>query len=1050
MRRTILLFAGAVIPAIAADLSVDRIEAVQVVQTTDYSIPFVAGKKTVARVFLKVSGSGGAAVGGVTAVLRGYRGASEMAGSPLRPSNGPIAAPVSPDRNETDHSLNFALPEEWTAAGTLNLTAEANPTRSVAEESYDNNTGTAAISFLAGGDLRLAHLRVCAAGGFLCPAPIGSSLADWLRKVFPVRDGGVEFYPLNITWSYPLVATAEERSEFLAAVSERRNLVEFAEARLSDRLVVWTPPALFSGLAGFDPLDLAGAGRAIAVADTSATDLPKQPQSRWFDASVKDADSPAITLAREVARNLGLRRAGSQEACGSEDMTGETGFDTAQMKAVSSARYDLMSYCYPPAENIWISPAHYRELFRADLAAPAATPPAEYAVVTGWAARDGSAGGLNPAYRITSIAAGAPPDSAGNHCLRFFGPEGRLAEYCFTLGFAAVRSGEAIEREHFSVKAPWPVGTVRLALMRGETELASLAATGSSPTVTILSPQAGEKWSGRKTIAWSASDSGGQPLRYAVLYSADGGSQWLPLDSGFSGTQLTVDTAEFEANAQVYLRVLATNGLETAAATAGPIEILAAPRMEIVSTALDFGKTPVGGTATLNAVVANRGSKALKVTGVQSDQKSFAAAGAAVVEVPARGTAEVAVSFRPTSSGEVSGTVSILGDDSENPALTVPVKGTGIVPRAEVSPASLAFGEVNAGEPKNLPLTLRNTGEAPLTVSAAARSNARFSGVSPTVPFSVASGGRQEIVIRFLPMAAGEQSGKLVLSTNDPNRAGITVALTGTGKALAGDARAEVSASIIEFGSIAIGQSKELTVNVNAVSVSPVTVSALSIDNARFTIVSPAAPFSVPAGRSTTVRIRFTPDSATAFRGALTITNNSTTKPTLTVALAGWGIPAGTAVLQEDDGSFEDVVVPYEGVSEVFMVNRLTPPSYPATLTKVQIYFHDRGDGPGANASIGLLYGAPDSSGQITSLRVMAVRVKETGRFNEYELTTPFTIESGDFAVGFHSNLSTGDRPAAIDITNAEKGRSLFSIDGKVFGPVPGVFGFRAVVTLGR
>lgn len=1050
MRYTILLFAGVVVPALAADLSVDRIEAVQVVQTTDYSIPFVAGKKTVARVFLKASGSGGAAVGGVTAVLRGYRGASEIAGSPLRPSNGPFSAPVSPDRNETDHSLNFVLPEEWTAAGTLNLAAEVNPSRSVAEENYENNFGTAAIAFLAGGDLRLAHLRVCASGGTACPSPIGAGMADWLRKVFPIREGGVEFYPLNITWRYPLVTTAEERSKFLAALSERRNLVEFAESRLSDRLVVWTPPALFSGLTGFDPLDLAGAGRAIAVADTSATDLPKQPQSRWYDATIKDAASPAITLAREVARNLGLRRAGSQEACGSEDMTSETGFDTAQMKAVSSSKFDLMSYCYPPSENIWISPAHYRQLANADLAAPAAAPPAEYAVVTGWAARDGSAGGLNPAYRITSIATGPPSDSSGNHCLRFFGPEGRLVDHCFTLGFATVRSGEAIEHEHFSVKAPWPAGTVRLALMRGETELASLTAAGSSPTVTILSPQAGEKWSGRKTVEWSAQDTGGSTLRYAVLYSSDGGSQWLPLDSGLTGTQITVDTAEFEANGQVHLRVLATNGLETAVATTGPIEILAAPRMEIVSTALDFGKTPVGGTTTLNVAVANRGSKVLKVTGVQSDQKSFAAAGGAVVEVPARGTAEVAVGFRPTSSGEVSGTISILGDDPENPVLTVPVKGTGTVPRAEVSPANLAFGEVNAGETKNLSLTLSNTGEAPLTVSAAALSNAQFSVVSPVVPFDVASGGRQEIVIRFLPVAAGAQSGNLVLSTNDPNRAGIAVPLTGTGKALAGDARAEVSASVLEFGSIAVGQSKELTVSVNAVSVSPVTVSALSIDNARFTIVSPAAPFSVPAGRSTAVRIRFTPDSATAFRGALTITNNSTNKPTLTVALAGWGIPAGTAVLQEDDGSFEDVVVPYEGVSEVFLVNRLTPPSYPATLTKVQIYFHDRGDGPGVNASIGLLYGAPDSSGQITSLRVMAVRVKEIGRFNEYELTTPFTIESGDFIVGFHTNLSTGDRPAALDITNAEKGRSLLSTDGKVYGPVPGVFGFRAVVTLGR
>jgi hypothetical protein len=134
------------------------------------------------------------------------------------------------------------------------------------------------------------------------------------------------------------------------------------------------------------------------------------------------------------------------------------------------------------------------------------------------------------------------------------------------------------------------------------------------------------------------------------------------------------------------------------------------------------------------------------------------------------------------------------------------------------------------------------------------------------------------------------------------------------------------------------------------------------------------------------------------------------------------------------------------------MVTRLTPPSYPATLTKVRIYFHDQGDGPARYNSIGLLYGAVASGGTIdgTSPRVGSVLVKAVGEFNEYELPNPLTIESGDFIVGFNTAAREGSAPAALDLTSAQKGCSFFSIDGRVFYPVAGVFPFRAVVTLGK
>jgi len=165
-------------------------------------------------------------------------------------------------------------------------------------------------------------------------------------------------------------------------------------------------------------------------------------------------------------------------------------------------------------------------------------------------------------------------------------------------------------------------------------------------------------------------------------------------------------------------------------------------------------------------------------------------------------------------------------------------------------------------------------------------------------------------------------------------------------------------------------------------------------------------------------------------------------------------VPAtsGTVVLKLDDGVFETTLQPPEGAQDLFMVNRLTPPAYPATLNKVQIYFHANGDGPGVNRRVGLLTGAAAEGAAVdgTRLRAKDEPIREVGKFNEYDVP-PVTIESGDFVVGFYTNVTPESRPAAIDASTQLAGKALVSVDGRTFSPsVAGVFGFRAVVTLGK
>src|SRR5258706_15194231 len=98
-------------PAHAADIAIDHIEFVQVVQFGYTNVPLVAGKTTVVRVFLASSGNDGQ---DVTSGISGTMVADSLPDT-LRPFGLPAIAPAGPpDQNNQQHSLNFLLPRSWT------------------------------------------------------------------------------------------------------------------------------------------------------------------------------------------------------------------------------------------------------------------------------------------------------------------------------------------------------------------------------------------------------------------------------------------------------------------------------------------------------------------------------------------------------------------------------------------------------------------------------------------------------------------------------------------------------------------------------------------------------------------------------------------------------------------------------------------------------------------------------------------------------------------------------------------------------------------------
>src|ERR1035438_6621917 len=78
-----------------------------------------------------------------------------------------------------------------------------------------------------------------------------------------------------------------------------------------------------------------------------------------------------------------------------------------------------------------------------------------------------------------------------------------------------------------------------------------------------------------------------------------------------------------------------------------------------------------------------------------------------------------------------------------------------------------------------------------------------------------------------------------------------------------------------DFGSVAVGSSKTLTVTATNSGPASVTVSGAAISTKYFSLVAPSLPVTVAAGQSTVIGIKFTPNAAGAFNATLSITSDS-------------------------------------------------------------------------------------------------------------------------------------------------------------------------------
>lgn len=327
----------------------------------------------------------------------------------------------------------------------------------------------------------------------------------------------------------------------------------------------------------------------------------------------------------------------------------------------------------------------------------------------------------------------------------------------------------------------------------------------------------------------------------------------------------------------------------------------AAPTIALSPGTLNFGNVNPGATASLPSVIQNTGSAALTVTAIArctspATSAEFTwTAPALPFTVAAGASATLSAHYAPTAAGTDTGCIALTTNASNGPTTNLAVNGTGVVPaapRIAVAPTSLAFGNVTVAASSPLTFTISNTGTAALTgtVARASGTSTEFA-VSPA-SFNVAAGGSQVVTVTYGPTGTGADAGSIAVSSNDTTAPTSSVTLSGTGVAAPAPAIA-LSPASLTFGSVTVGGSSSLTVQVQNPGTAPLSVTAVSrcanpVTSAEFGW-SPAAPFTVAAGGSTTVTVTYTPTAAGADAGCLAFSSNDTARPVVSLDVSGTG-----------------------------------------------------------------------------------------------------------------------------------------------------------------
>ena len=427
---------------------------------------------------------------------------------------------------------------------------------------------------------------------------------------------------------------------------------------------------------------------------------------------------------------------------------------------------------------------------------------------------------------------------------------------------------------------PRIVGTIDL----GVYEVVSTSAANISPNSLSFGGQApGTSSAPQSATLASAGSTGFQITSFQIAgdFSATTTCPALGQPGGFAGVasgNACTYSVSFAppANAPIgpltgTLTVNGTNGASLVVSLSGTA-LSPNPTASLSTNNLQFPLQQTGTTSAPQALtLTNLGAPALSIAGITASQQ-FSETDNCGSSLAGGASCTINVSFAPTTTGNINGTLTIVDNASGSPQ-TVTLSGQAGTPIATVSPSTLNFGsQVLGSTSASQNVTLSNTGNFTLTLNSITASGAFAQ--NNNCGNSLAPNASCAINVTFTPQSSGSASGTISI-TDSATGGPQSVSLSGTGLT---PPAVSFSPSSLSFSTPLGTSSASQTITVTNTGGATLSITTIAA-NYPFEIMTSTCVGNLAGGASCSVNISFTPQTASTVTGAFTTTDNASGSP---------------------------------------------------------------------------------------------------------------------------------------------------------------------------
>ncbi|MBI9066817.1 MAG: choice-of-anchor D domain-containing protein [Salinivirgaceae bacterium] len=306
----------------------------------------------------------------------------------------------------------------------------------------------------------------------------------------------------------------------------------------------------------------------------------------------------------------------------------------------------------------------------------------------------------------------------------------------------------------------------------------------------------------------------------------------------------------------------------------GPaIAVTNAPKIEL--TALVFSTIIEGASTTANLTIKNTGTAVLSISGFTVDAPfSTTVTTLSIVQ----GTQEdVEFTFAPTAAGDFTKELTVNIDGAFDGINKIELKASATAKKPKIELSVSAFSTITEGSSTKANLTIKNTGEADLSISGFTI-DAPFSTTATTL--TIAKGTQQDVEFTFAPTTVGDFTKDLTINIDGEFEGTNTIQFS----AAAIEKKPAIELSIASFDNIDTGSSTKANLTIKNTGEADLKITGFTID-APFSTT--ATTLTITKGTQQDIEFVFTPTVAGDFSKELTVTIDGNYDGDNTISLSG-------------------------------------------------------------------------------------------------------------------------------------------------------------------